>query len=46
MANTCCNNTTTTNNGCNNRLSNTGGGFAFVLGLFILGILVGTAWAY
>jgi uncharacterized protein (TIGR01732 family) len=45
MANACCNNTSV-NNGTTNKTGTYGGGFAFVLVLFILVILVGAAWAY
>ena len=36
--------TQTTNQTCNNGCNNTSGGFAFVLVLFILIVLVGAAW--
>ncbi len=35
-----------TNCGCNKSCNNSQGGFAFILVLFILIVLVGTAWAY
>lgn len=44
MANTCgCNNTANTCN-TSNKKNTCGGGFAFILVLFILIILVGAAW--
>ena len=36
-----CNSGTTTNKGCN---QNAGGGYAFILVLFILIVLVGASW--